>query len=376
MPVFHNLPTFAAKARSHMKIRSVRTWKENLDLSKPYTIAFRTIDHVDNLFVTIELENGITGIGSGSPGEFVTGENIDASFAVLTDCIDDLLRGQDIRHFKRTIRNAAKRLPGRPAALAAIDIGLHDAFTQFLGLPLADFLGRVYKGFPTSVTIGIKSVEETLEEARAFMAEGFRVIKLKTGLDVEQDIETFAKLRETTGPDMLIRVDANQGYTRPDLLRFMEATQHLDVEFMEQPFKPGNLDEMLLLPEELRNLCAADEDLHHMEDAVQMAHRPHPYGIYNIKLMKCGGVDHALKIAEVAELAGIDLMWGCNDESIVSITAALHAAMACPNTRYIDLDGSFDLARDVAQGGFVLRDGFLYTNDLPGLGITGIRPKA
>ena len=36
-------------------------------------------------------------------------------------------------------------------------------------------------------------------------------------------------------------------------------------------------------------------------------------------------------------------MWGCNDESCISIAAALHAAYACPATRYLDLDGSFDL---------------------------------
>lgn len=352
-----------------MKIRSVRTWKENLDLAKPYTIAYKTIDHVDNLFVTIELENGITGIGAGSPAEFVTGEKIDISAETLSACAEDLLRGRDIRHYKKLIREAAALLPGSPAALAAIDIALHDAFAQFLGLPLADFLGRIYEGFPTSVTIGIQSLEQTLEDARAFVADGFRVIKLKTGLEVEQDIVTFARLRETVGPEMAIRIDVNQGYSRADLLRFVEGTQHLNVEFFEQPFPPGQLDDMLLLPEDLRRLCAADEDLHSMEDAVQMAHRPQPYGIYNIKLMKCGGVDHALKIAETAELAGIDLMWGCNDESIVSITAALHAALACPNTRYIDLDGSFDLARDIVQGGFVLRDGFLYANDKPGLGL-------
>ena len=62
-------------------------------------------------------------------------------------------------------------------------------------------------------------------------------------------------------------------------------------------------------------------------------------------------------------------MWGCNDESIVSISAALHLALASPATRYLDLDGSFDLARDVVSGGFILKDGYLYTNDKPGLGV-------
>jgi L-alanine-DL-glutamate epimerase-like enolase superfamily enzyme len=57
------------------------------------------------------------------------------------------------------------------------------------------------------------------------------------------------------------------------------------------------------------------------------------------------------------------------DESIISITAALHAALASPATRYLDLDGSLDLARDVVKGGFVLRDGYLSTSNAPGLGV-------
>lgn len=352
-----------------MKIRQVHLRRENLLLKRPYTIAYKTIDHVENLFVLLELDNGILGLGSGSPAEFVTGENIHASEQALRHVLEGLLIGQDIRRFRYLIRQAADALPGRPAALAAMDIALHDAFTQYLGLPLADFLGRVHKGFPTSVTIGIQPLEQTLEDARAFLADGFHVIKLKTGQQVEQDIETFRRLREAVGPHIAIRVDANQGYTRTDLLRFAQATAEWDVEFYEQPFKPKQLDEMLLLPEALRLRCAADEDLLTMDDAVQLAHHPAPFGIYNIKLMKCGGVDHALKIADVAEMAGIHLMWGCNDESIVSITAALHAALASPQTRYLDLDGSFDLARDLVQGGFILRDGWLYASDQPGLGL-------
>ncbi len=351
-----------------MKIRSVRTWSENLDLKKPYTIAYKRIDHVENIFVAVELENGLVGVGSGSPAHFVTGEDFEGSVSELAAHAEALLAGKDIRQFKNLIRHAALRLPGRPAALAAIDIALYDAFTQFLGIPLCHFLGKVHEGFPTSVTIGIQSVEETLEDARAFLAEGFRVIKLKIGHDVAQDIETFTKLREFVGPEIAIRVDINQGYTTESLLRFWKATEVLNPEFFEQPLTPGRLDDMRQLPEQLRNACAADEDLHSMDDAVQMGHRPAPYGIYNIKLMKCGGVDHAMKIAEVAEMAGIHLMWGCNDESKISIAAALHAALASNQTCYLDLDGSFDLARDIVDGGFMVRNGSLFPNGKPGLG--------
>ena len=76
-----------------------------------------------------------------------------------------------------------------------------------------------------------------------------------------------------------------------------------------------------------------------------------------------------MRIASIAALENIELFWGCNDESIVSITAALHAAFACPHTRYIDLDGSLDLERDEVKGGFILKDGVMHCSDLPGLGL-------
>ena len=62
-------------------------------------------------------------------------------------------------------------------------------------------------------------------------------------------------------------------------------------------------------------------------------------------------------------------MWGCMDESRISIAAALHAAFASPATRYLDLDGSLDLARDVVDGGFTLEAGVMSTTDVPGLGV-------
>ena len=85
--------------------------------------------------------------------------------------------------------------------------------------------------------------------------------------------------------------------------------------------------------------------------------------------MKCGGIKSAMDIAGIAKPANIDLFWGCNDESIVSITAALHAAFACPHTKYIDLDGSLDLAEDVVTGGFTIKDGYMYLSNEAGLGV-------
>jgi L-alanine-DL-glutamate epimerase-like enolase superfamily enzyme len=127
------------------------------------------------------------------------------------------------------------------------------------------------------------------------------------------------------------------------------------------------------LPEEIRIKIAADESLITPKDALELVKPPYAAGIFNIKLMKCGGVSQALKIADIASYEGVDLFWGCNDEGIVSITAALHTAFSCNNTKYIDLDGSLDLGNDVVKDGFILKDGVMYCSEKPGLGVERIR---
>jgi L-alanine-DL-glutamate epimerase-like enolase superfamily enzyme len=352
-----------------MKIRSVKFWKEDLDLTRPYTIAYKTVSAVDNVFVLLEAENGLYGIGAGSPAAFVTGESMEDSLEALSRHLEPLTLGRDLRQYQAILRESIAAMPACPAARAALDIALHDLFTRFLDIPLVDYFGRVHSGIPTSVTIGINDLETTLAQADEYVESGFKVIKLKTGNAVDKDIEIFRKLRERVGPEIRIRVDANQGYGREDLLHFLQSTKGEKVEFVEQPLPKGDYAQLRELPWEVRSVCAADEDLQIPEDAVKLAADPLPYGIYNIKLMKCGGVDAGKKIADIAHDRKIELMWGCMDESIVSITAALHIALASPATRYLDLDGSLDLARDLVSGGFELKDGCLRPLDKPGLGV-------
>jgi L-alanine-DL-glutamate epimerase-like enolase superfamily enzyme len=130
-------------------------------------------------------------------------------------------------------------------------------------------------------------------------------------------------------------------------------------------------DDLLSLPATTRARLAADESLKDARSALALAQNG-AYGIFNIKLMKCGGIAGALEIATIARQADVALFWGCNDESRVSITAALHVAFSCPHTRYIDLDGCLDLAEDVVTGGFTLEEGYLFPNDNPGLGLSKI----
>lgn len=350
-----------------MKIARVELEVHAVPLTRPYAIAHYTTDAVEIARVRIVAENGLAGHGAASPVPEITGESFEQCVAALARR-DDLV-GRDVRELPPLLAELARSFAHAPAARAALDLALHDLSARAAGRPLVDVFGRRHGALATSITIGILPLDETLAEAAEYLARGFRALKVKIGEAFDADVERLVRLREVIGADIALRADANMGYPPATIERFFAAVKQANVEFLEQPAPREHDAELRRLPAEIRRRLAADESLHDERDALALAREPRPYGIWNIKLMKCGGIAPALAIARVAEQNGIELMWGCMDESVISISAALHAAYACGATRTLDLDGSFDLARDPATGGFAVVDGRLETLAAPGLGV-------
>ena len=133
-----------------MKIKSVKIWSEDLELSRPYTISYETIDSVENVFVHIQLEDGTWGIGAGSPAEFVTGEDIVSCVTALENNSEELLIDKNINSIDEICESINKRLYSNPAARAALDIALFDALSKFQNISLLDFFGKCHDGLYTS----------------------------------------------------------------------------------------------------------------------------------------------------------------------------------------------------------------------------------
>jgi L-alanine-DL-glutamate epimerase-like enolase superfamily enzyme len=352
-----------------MKIVRVETWREAVQLSRPYTITRGTRDAVDLFFVRIVTDGTAVGIGSASPAHGVTGETTEACAAALDPARLAPLVGRDVRHIGATCAWVQDALARTPAAQAAIDIALHDVFGRWAGVPIVDVLGRHHTALPTSVTLGIQSAEGAIEAARERIAEGFTCLKVKIGLSLDEDVDRLYRLREAVGSSVRIRCDANEGYGAEGTLRFAPLLDELDIEFLEQPIPAEDLDEIRALPARLRERLALDESVQTDRDAMDLLCPEPACGTFVIKLMKSGGIRPARAIARIAESSGRGLMWGCMDESAASIAAALHAAYASPATRFLDLDGSFDLARDPAEGGFAVVQGRLEIRADAGLGV-------
>jgi len=352
-----------------MRIVRVETWKEAVPLSRPYTITRGTRDAVDLFFVRVVTDGTVVGVGSASPAHGVTGETTEACAAALDPERLAPLVGRDLRHIGALCSWAGDALARTPAAQAAVDISLHDAFGRWAGVPVVDILGRHHTALSTSVTLGIQPAAPAIEAAREHIAAGFTCLKVKLGLSFDEDVDRLRRLRAAIGTRVRIRCDANEGYDADETRRFALLLDELDIEFLEQPMPAADLEEIRALPPALRDRLALDESVQTDRDAMDLLCPEPACGTFVIKLMKSGGIRPARAITRIAEAAGRGLMWGCMDESAVSIAAALHAAYASPATRYLDLDGSFDLARDPAEGGFAVVDGRLEIRADAGLGV-------
>ena len=354
-----------------MKIRAIDLLTAKIPLTRPYAVATYATDTVRMVRVRIEADDGTFGLGAATPQPEVNGETFERCLLALID-VEPLLIEQSFTKPTELEQQLRRTWRGTPGARAAIDMALHDLWGKANGRPVADLLGRVHTTLPTSITIGVRDVDATLAEAREYVARGFRVLKVKIGADLELDIERLARLREVVGSTLPLLVDANIGYTAAQLPAFLQRTRLLGLQLVEQPLPRDAIGAQRRLPAEDRQRLAADESLHGVDDARELVQQARAFGVWNVKLMKCGGITQALDIARIADGDRIGLMWGCMDESVIGIAAALHAAFACRATHHLDLDGSFDLSRDFASGGFVLQDGMLRTLDQPGLGVQPI----
>lgn len=358
-----------------MRIASVATFTRRIPLTRPYAISYATTDVAELAFVRVVAEDGTVGLGSAAPVPEITGETFDACVAAL-DRADEIV-GLDAQDLRAVGERLDESFRSTPAARAALDIAVHDLDARLAGESLcARLLARpgawvlepAQMPRPTSITIGVQSIDSALAEADEYAGRGFRAIKVKVGSHLDRDVELLRRLRERVGPSIALRADANAGYRPSDVERFFREIAAADLELVEQPCPREADDELRRLPEHARERLVADESLHGVADAHRLLELPRPYGVWNVKLMKCGGIGPAREIATLAQ-SFVHVMWGCMDESVIGIAAALHAAQTSWSTRYLDLDGSFDLAADPARGGFELAGGMLSTLSAPGLGV-------
>jgi L-alanine-DL-glutamate epimerase-like enolase superfamily enzyme len=332
----------------------VTTTRTKLELIHTFRIARSADDYRECVIVRLG-DGEWTGLGEAAPLSRY-GQTVSSAQEAL-EALDTMIL-EPASHISDALERTAGELGKEKAALASVDIALHDMMGRRLGAPLFSILGLNPERTPvTSFTIGID--EPDVIEEKVLEAHAFPVLKVKMGL--ENDHEIMERIRKVT--DRPVRVDVNEGWTKEEALEKIEWLASQNVEFVEQPLAADDQDACRWLAERSPLPLFADESVLGLSDIPGLRGAFH--GI-NIKLMKCGGVREALRMIHTARACGMMVMLGCTIESSIGITAAAHLS---PLVDYADLDGNVLISNDPAVG--VRTDnGKLLLPQGSGLGVT------
>lgn len=357
-----------------MKISDIRLAKISVPLRVPFKTALRTVNSVEDVIVEIHTDSGLVGYGEAPPTGAITGDTTGAIVGALRDHIIPNLIGQPLDEFEPLMKRLQKSVVHNTSAKAAADIALYDLYGQMLGAPVYKLLGASRKQITTDITISVNPPEEMARDALVALERGYDTLKIKVGIDPTLDVARLSAVRNAVGPDIRLRIDANQAWTPKQAVKLLNQMQDkgLDIELVEQPVAGRDFDGLKYVTERSYVPVMADESVFSAEDAMKIMQMG-AADLVNIKLMKCGGLYNALKIASAAEVYGVECMIGCMLEAKVSVNAAVHLACAKSVITKVDLDGPVLCSEDPIDGGSVFDEKFITVSDAPGFGITGIR---
>lgn len=348
-----------------MRITDIHFRQTAFSFREPFKVAFAVIEGYETLVLKMETDEGITGYGEAAPMGFVTGDNLETALSVGKE-FRELLIGQDPLAIARIHQIMDGEYAGNTAIKAAIDMACYDIAAKKMGVPLWKYLGGFSPEVVTDVTLGIDTPENMAQKAREWADQGFRELKVKLGERPELDLKRMRAIREAVGADVVLRVDANQGWSVKESMRMARELERLNVELIEQPVSDWNFAGLAQIRASSLVPVVADESCHSPADALKLASCVDGM---NIKLMKCGGIYKAMKINAVAEAAGLFCMIGCMGESKIANAAGMHLAAALPNIQKVDLDVTFFSRGDQVTGGFTNEGGCCRLSSRPGLGI-------
>lgn len=352
-----------------MTITSIDIHPFTLKLKKPFTISLGTMEEGQNVVVKIHTSEGFTGTGECSPFMTINGESVETATA-MGKHLSAALIGMDPLDIEACTARMDRIVYGNSSIKSAFDLALYDLAAQHAGLPLYAFLrGGNDRVLQTDYTVSLGEPEHMAADAAAIREAGFQYIKVKLGGDPGTDISRVLAIRKAIGPDIPLRLDANQGWDVPGAIRVLNALGEANIQYCEEPIPRWNYTK---LPEVRNNSpvpIMADEsccDHHDAERLIDMG----ACDMINIKLGKSGGIFKALKIIELAEQAGIPLMIGGFLESRIGFTASAHLALASKQVMFIDFDSPLMFTDDPVEGGITYHDhGVVKVPDTPGLGV-------
>ncbi|ASK63778.1 dipeptide epimerase [Virgibacillus phasianinus] len=351
-----------------MKITEVEIFAIQLPLIDPFVISYATYDTMPSIIVKITTDSGHVGYGEGVADEHVTGESWESTFHVLKSTLAPEVIGEDPMNMERIHDIMNKAIYAVPTAKAAIDIACYDAVGKSLGIPAYGLLGGLYhEKFPITHVLSIDTPEKQAEEAADRISQGYHSFKMKVGTDMSEDVKRIQAVHEKVGDGIAIRVDVNQGWrSSSTAIQALDKLSGIGIDWLEQPVLANDIASMAEVKAKSTIPLMIDEGLRGFAEMRDIITKRAADKV-NIKLMKCGGIYPAIKLAHMAEMAGIDCQIGSMVESSIGSAAGFHVAFSKKVITSVELTGPLKFSKDV--GNLKYDVPFIQLNEKPGLGI-------
>lgn len=358
-----------------MHITGIDIQLVTIPLVTTFKTALRSVDRIENILITVQTDSGMVGFGSAAPAAVITGETVSSIIGGIEHIRDSII-GMEIENSEQIFQRLNSCIIGAMSAKAAVDMAIYDLMAKSLDVPLYRLLGGLTNDVETDITISLDIPEKMIAESLEKIGRGFTTLKIKVGGNPELDIQRLQSIQEAVGSSIRIRVDANQGWNAKDAVRVGRELERrgVHIELMEQPVKAHDYNGLKYVRDNCALPVYADESIFSPRDALELIGMNAVDGL-NIKLMKCGGIYNALKIAAIAETAGVPCMIGSMMECHISVSAAAHLAASRAVIGRYDLDAPLFCSTNPAQGGISYEGARIRFADAPGLGVETIAVK-
>ncbi len=343
---------------------------------RPFVTAQRTAFSVDAVLVQVFDTDGRCGWGEAPTSWRVTGESAASVTAAVEGPLREAIVGWRTDEPDATGAALEGAVVRNSSARMALECALFDLAAQDRGVPLFEYLGGRTAVVRTDMTVSAARSDENIDTLVATVAEhvarGFTTLKVKVGAGGE-DAKTLIRVREVVGPEVVLRVDANQGWSVDQAVRTIRTLEDADVglEFVEQPVHRDDLDGLAEVTSRVETPIMVDESVWTRRDLREVLARAGA-DMVNVKLAKTGGLREARALVDLARQHDMRVIIGCMAETHVAIAASAALASVVDATQgptVHDLDGGLWLRHSPVVGGVAYEGPVVHLAPAPGSGI-------
>ncbi len=357
------------------RIEDVETVIVDLPTVRPHQLSMTTVKGQTLMIVRIRMSDGIVGIGEGTTiGGLAYGPESPEGMKVAIDTyITPILLQSDPNRIGPTMGAINKAAQGNNFAKCAVETALVDALGKRNRLTASELLGgRFHDRLPVAWTLASGDTGSDIDEAEEMLAKRrHNIFKLKIGRgDPQQNITHVAAIKRALGDRASVRVDVNQAWSETVASRCLPLLRDAGVDLIEQPVALRNTKGLARLARETSVAIMADEALSGPETAFQLAQSA-AADVFSLKIAQSGGLFATVKVAAIAEAAGIDLYGGTMLEGGIGTVASAQLFSTFPRLEWgTELFGPLLLTEEILEEPLEYGEFSLKVPTGPGLGIS------